>query len=626
MKDNSHLTTYLDEYLKMDTPQFAVMITGKWGCGKTYYIKNRISVWNKEKIRSGKNSIVVKPIYISVNGLSNISSVIKKIKIALNPILYSKGVAVAKKVALGALQVATKSNVDLDKDGSGEDLRNLLDAEGFLEIFKSDSSSIKGNRVLVIDDLERSRINIDELFGFVNDIVEHSNSKIILICDEEKLRGVANQQKLIVDYDSFKEKLVGQTFALAVDYIAIAKDFIEAKGNRLLTANRDLLLDLFMASKYENLRLIRHCLIDIERFFEQLPKSIEKNPNYARFVSNVMAYLTIASLEERCGNASVRHYQSFLESEAEKEALQRLKDKYDSTLEKHGLYHSVYTIPMQYLIAFVNNGFIESPDNLAAGCSMLQSRNLANWEKLWRFNNLSNEEFLRILKEEKGRFYAKQLDYVFEVAHLAGILLSLEKKKMVNLSRKHVVSIAKSNVKALFEKYPKDASHITMNSQGYEFQESNSSEMQEITTYVNDLFNKRIKAEEKEYVSSIWKGFGTDVTPRELNQYFDVSTPTKRSCYSYKAIFTQVSPRFLAKKIISLSNAAKGEFSSFLESRYYLKGSNIMGTITDEQKADKSPLSDISAILKQRARRLKLVDKEMTIMIAEKIDEAIAKM
>ena len=51
-----------------------------------------------------------------------------------------------------------------------------------------------------------------------------------------------------------------------------------------------------------------------------------------------------------------------------------------------------------------------------------------------------------------------------------------------------------------------------------------------------------------------------------------------------------------------------------------------MGTITDEQKADKPPLSDISAILKQSARRLKLVDKEMTIMIAEKIDEAIAKM
>lgn len=29
MNDNKELTTYLDEYLKMDKPQFAVMISGK---------------------------------------------------------------------------------------------------------------------------------------------------------------------------------------------------------------------------------------------------------------------------------------------------------------------------------------------------------------------------------------------------------------------------------------------------------------------------------------------------------------------------------------------------------------------------------------------------------------------
>lgn len=626
MKDNKHLTAYLDEYLKMDTPQFAVMITGKWGCGKTYYIKERIKIWNKEKVSSGKETIVLKPIYLSVNGLSNISSVIKKIKTALNPILYSKGAAVAKKVALTALQVLTKSKVDLDDDGSGEDLSSLLDAEGLLEVFKSDSSSIKGNRVLIIDDLERCRINIDELFGFVNDIVEHSNSKVILICEEERLREVSKKQGLSVDYDSFKEKLIGQSFALAVDYIAIAGSFIDAKGNSLLMENRGLLLDLFVASRYENLRLIRHCLLDIERFFEQLPKSIETNPNYEGFVSNVIAYLAIASLEERFGNGDVQHYQSFSMLDAEKDAAQKLGAKYDSTLEKHGLYNSVYTIPMQYLIAFVNNGFIESPDYLVNGCRMLQSRNLANWEKLWRFNGLSNEEFLRILKEEKGRFYSKQLDYVFEVAHLAGILLSLEKKKLVKLSRKHVVSVAKSNVKALFEKYPKDVSHIMMNSQGYEFQEGNSSEMQEITKYVQDLFQRKNGAIEKEYVAGVWNGLGTEITHRELDNLFDVSTPTRRCNYSYEAIFTQVSPKCLAEKIISLSNASKIEFSTFLVSRYYLKGAFIGGTITSEQKADKQPLSKISAILKKRAKRMKLIDKEMTLAVAQKIDEAVAKM
>ena len=165
MKDNTQLTSYLNEYLKMNTPQFAVMITGKWGCGKTFYIKNRIEEWSKDKIKTGEESIALKPIYISVNGLNTITAVVRKIKTVLYPVLYSKGAQVAKKVAFTALQILTKSRMDLDGDGTGEDLNSLLDAEGILEIFKSDSDTIKGNRVLVIDDVERCKIPLDELFA-----------------------------------------------------------------------------------------------------------------------------------------------------------------------------------------------------------------------------------------------------------------------------------------------------------------------------------------------------------------------------------------------------------------------------------------------------------------------------
>ena len=92
---------------------------------------------------------------------------------------------------------------------------------------------------------------------------------------------------------------------------------------------------------------------------------------------------------------------------------------------------------------------------------------------------------------------------------------------------------------------------------------------------------------------------------------------------AYEAIFMQVPPKVLAEKIVSLSNASKIEFSSFLISRYYLKGASIGGTINNEQKADKKPLNEISAILKKRAKRLRLIDKQMTLAVAEKIDEAV---
>ena len=626
MNDNKELTTYLDEYLKMDKPQFAVMISGKWGCGKTYYIEKRIEEWAKKKESTDSESVVLKPIYVSVNGLNSVSTVVRKIKTALHPILYSKGAKVAKKIAFGVMSIAVKSNIDIDGDGTGEELGNLLDAEGILEIFMSDSAAVKGNKVLVLDDIERSKIPLDELFGFVNGIVEHSNSKVILVCDENKLIEVAKKENLAVEYKDFKEKLVGQTFLLEADYAGITREFIDVSGNILLSNNRNLITELFIASKCENLRLLRHCLIDIRRFFEQLPKSIEDNPNYDSFVTNVVAYLTIASLEDRFGNNYIEYYQSFSLSEEDKKLVHEVRVKYNGLLESHGLYNSVYTIPFKYLVAFVRTGFLISPDYLVSECRMLRSRNLSNWEKLWNCSQLSNDEFINLLETEKRRFYNKELGYAFEVVHLAGILLSLERRGLVKLSRKNVIRTAKSNIKAISEKYPDDTVRNHLNSQGYEFHEHNTDEMMEIVSYLGELNHKRIKKQETDYVATVWESMDDNMTYGWLYDKFEQSTPTRRCAYSMEAIFVQVSPTFMANKLACLSNGAKMEFCHFLVERYYLKGSSCLGEIRQEIKQDKEPLEKIANLLKSKAKRQKLIDKENTISIANRIDEAIGKM
>lgn len=626
MKDNKELTTYLNEYLKMEKPQFAVMISGKWGCGKTYYIENQIKEWSKKKERDSKDSVLLKPIYVSVNGLNNVGSVVRKIKAVLHPILYSKGAKVAKKVVLAAMNIAVKNKVDLEGDGTGEDLNSLLDTEGILDIFMSDSNSVKGNRILVLDDIERSKIPLDELFGFVNGIVEHSNSKVILICDEVKLIEIAEKENLSIEYKDFKEKLVGQTFLLEADYAGITSVFIDNSGNKILLDNRNLITELFIASKCENLRLIRHCLIDIKRFFDQLPNSIEKNSNYKDFVTNVVAYLTIASFEDRYGNKAIEHYQSYSCPEGDKTLVSEIGQKYNGILENHGLYNSVYTISIKYLVDFVRTGFLVSPEYLVSQCRMLHSRNLTNWEKLWNCSRLSNAEFETLLESEKKRFYNKALGYSFEVVHLAGILLSLERRGLVKLSRKNVVRIAKSNIKDINEKYPDNSTRYYLNSQGYEFHESQTDEMREIISFSGELYQKRIKKRETDYVIGIWQNLNDNITHSWLNDKFEEATPTRRCSYSMEAIFTQVSPSYLADKLANLSNNAKIEFCQFMIGRYYLKGSNIIGELGNEMKADKEPLEKISKLLKSKAKRQKLIDKENTLLIANKIDEAVDKM
>ena len=560
---------------------------------------------------------------MSVYGLRTINDVVRKIKTKLYPLLYSKGAAVAKKVVYTALQILTKSQVDIDGDETGEELNSLLDAEGFLEIFKSDSLAIKGNKVLVFDDLERSQIPLDEFFGFINSIVEHSNSKVILICDENKLKESADRDNLKVEYKYFKEKLVGQTFSLEVNYTQIVASFIKASGNTILTDNLNLIVDLFVASKCENLRIIKHCLLDIERLFNQLPNEIMKSANYAIFVKNVVAYIVITSIEERFGNKNIDKFQSILGTREDSLEIER---KYNPTLECYQLNHSLSTIPISTLLSFVRTGYFENPEDIVARCQLLQSRNINNREKLWRCNTLSNDEFTRLLEEEKEKFYKKQLGYAFEVVHLAGIFLFLEKRGLVKLSRKYIVCMAKVNISAIHKIYPDDISRIMINSQEYFFQENNSEEMKEILSFAELLLQKCTMKVEKEFVINAWEQLRPGMTHGEIGNLFNQFVPTQCCYYSQRSIFMQIESKAMVEKIVALPNATKTEFSYFLMGRYYLQGSGINGNLLEEMKKDKEALIKISNGLKSKARHLKLIDKEQTLIIASKMIEAAAKM
>lgn len=607
---NNRLTSYLNEYLAMQTPQFAVMITGKWGCGKTFYIKNLIDEWCNPNKNVSEDSIDLKPIYVSLNGLSSISSVIRKVKTVLYPLLYSKGAKVAKKVILAALKIASKSYLDLDKDGVGEDMDNLLDAEGIIEIFKSNSDTLKGNRVMIFDDIERCKIPLDELFGFINSIVEHSNSKIILICDEEKLDEVANKEGLATEYKDFKEKLVGQTFALEVSYADVAGQFIDKLSNPIINSNRDLIIDLFIASKRENLRLMRHCLIDIKRFFEQIPENIKENSNYDQFVKNIVAYVVIASIETRFGNVGIEYFQAYTFNDEAKKMSQELEQRYNPILEKWHLYGTSYTIPFKYLIEYVRNGFLASADYLVAECRMLKSRNLTNWEKLWNSYHLSNAEFSELLSKEKKRFYNKELQYVFEIVHLSGVLLSLEKRHLTKLNRKNIVKVAKKTIEHINNTFKSDFSRIYLDSQGYEFQEANTAEMQEIIEYAREKYLAQIKDAERDYVASVWRNLKGEITRKQIVEKFEAVTPTRRCSYNMEGIFHQVKPDVIVDIILSFSNESRLEFMWFLMGRYYLDGCGIRGAIRDEMKEDKSSLMKISSMLKSRAKRKRLIEKK----------------
>ena len=67
------LNNYILHYLKKDKTQTAIMLTGEWGSGKTYYVENELVPFLKEN----KATAVV----VSLYGLSDISMISKSMVI-----------------------------------------------------------------------------------------------------------------------------------------------------------------------------------------------------------------------------------------------------------------------------------------------------------------------------------------------------------------------------------------------------------------------------------------------------------------------------------------------------------------------------------------------------------------
>ena len=70
---NSLILDFLDSYAGNPNPQYAVMLKGKWGCGKTHLIKQ----WKKkfDKTSDTNEEITLKPIYISTYGMDSVNDI-----------------------------------------------------------------------------------------------------------------------------------------------------------------------------------------------------------------------------------------------------------------------------------------------------------------------------------------------------------------------------------------------------------------------------------------------------------------------------------------------------------------------------------------------------------------------
>lgn len=229
---NEHIEEFLNYYLEKETsPDYAVLITGCWGSGKTYFIKQYLAGKNPDgqkkdvaQIREWltdceKYTVVYTSLFGAKSREDMDARVLEKLRPVINPKdknCTSEALSLIASLAGIAVGVAVATSVTLPSGGSavpyavpagvaagnsiGIFLKNFWkehlkkkDIKKKESLFKNDYlSSIRINEkeskrlVVIFDDVERADMPLPELLGYLNAYVEHLHVPCILLADQDR--------------------------------------------------------------------------------------------------------------------------------------------------------------------------------------------------------------------------------------------------------------------------------------------------------------------------------------------------------------------------------------------------------------------------------------------------------
>lgn len=317
---NAHIHQYLTSYLKREHPQYAVMLNGAWGCGKTFFIRK----W-KESIKSKD----IKPIYVSLFGLQTIKEINELINKELHPILTSKATKTIIKTAKVLTGVAISHKLGNDES----EMNYSIDLTSLLE---TDNPKAVGGKIIIFDDMERCHIPPHLLLGYINYFVEICKCHVILICNYDKLYSWEENtvdQKYKEEFRIFKEKTIGIELSIQPSITEAIEGFItETKHGPLdfLNGAKNELVQFIESAKIQNMRSIRQAILDFTDIIRALDDNDRKSEAYSRVVKELL-FNMVAFYHEARGNniAFVNWDNSFHRYTKEDNSFRKALEKYN---------------------------------------------------------------------------------------------------------------------------------------------------------------------------------------------------------------------------------------------------------------------------------------------------------
>lgn len=285
------------------------MLTGEWGCGKTYLIEKMLSEALSE------THLVVHVSLFGMDSIDVLNDAVRKQWLYVCTPFLSKMNQTREKVGrdkgfISAITTALSSLGPASSFASAMVTTNPLDyipLESEVETFHEGKKK-KKKVVLVFDDLERCKLDLIGVVGCINDYCENKRFKTIIVANEMVFLGSPkiNQQL----YKVIKEKAISRTVLYIPDYQEIIHHLL-AHGDSpnqeyadFLAENVELICDVFGAEpikrkdglgKCHNIRSLICALNEFYQIYEILVEN--QTPDMEQYLYSFITAIMIS----KCG-------------------------------------------------------------------------------------------------------------------------------------------------------------------------------------------------------------------------------------------------------------------------------------------------------------------------------------
>ena len=608
---NEDILRFLEKYKDDPDPQYAVLLDGKWGCGKTFFIKSWLDTFQTE------NEDELAPMYVSLFGVQTVKQINDTINGLLFPFMNSKVYKIGKTITKMVASAALRFNVDYDGDKKSDGTVDFK-LDPLMDLLNDKKEELKGRRILIFDDLERANIGVKELYGYINRFVEHNRFKVIVVCNSTEITDKET-------FNRFREKVIGRTFEIHSDIDAAINSFAnEIPTSYFVQQHISEVKEAFKLTGYSNLRVLRQCIRDFNQIFQGIHID-NGNPYQNKELFHFLIRFIVLYSEMSTSNKDIianwkqRYAQSLASDRPEMLELKRrisaIQQKYQPLEIKYGM--DIFRERND--ITFIPDFCLKGIDLVGYLNAKLVPTERDSWDCLYQYYDMNNEDFERQYAMTESAVLNGSFRNYQDHLKAISILIELSDLGIKEMNSK-VLDTSKAYVEKLIADISSSDSFADIKSNIINLlssinQVSDNNELRKkFNSSLNGIFATKLTELEHHY-TEILENL-SDENLLELVDSMDKMLPDRSNSYQSYPIFKDANPERVAKRILSLSNASKFHFYRFLNRRY---GADTGHFISRELTLDMPVLKEIGRRLSEVVDTLTLIDKYAVSSLVELI-------